>query len=194
MKRAWKRFWLLVSVVPLLCVATSSGQQTKTIRRVNELTLAGLRPGVDKAPIADKTFRDLDRDAEVTDAYLWGDICTHRELRVEADAQNLIKTITVSLNYKLDVMAKCAAIVMEPKRLKAIATGHGLELGDACGRIVQIYGNPKSKSPSVKGGDKLELYLFTFDWDGPDVPQVMEVSCNASSQKVVEIMLAASSL
>jgi hypothetical protein len=161
---------------------------------VNELTLAGLRPGFDKVPTADKTFRDLDRDAAVTDAYLWGDICTHRELRVEADAQNLVKTVTVSTNYKLDVMAKCAAIVMEPKRLKAIATGHGLQLGDACGNITQIYGNAKSKSPSVKGGDKLELYLYAFDWDGPDVPQVMEVSCNASSQKVVEIMLAASSL
>jgi hypothetical protein len=194
LRLVWKRFWLLVSVGALVCGASSSGQQAGATKLVNELTLAGLRPGLSKAPSADKTYRELERDAEVSDAYVWGDICTHRELRVEADGQQVVKTVTVSVNYKLDVMAKCAAIVMDPKRLKMIATGHGLQLGDACGRIAQIYGNPKSKSPSVKGSDKLELYLYTFDWAGPDVPQVMEVSCDASSQKVVEIMLAASSL
>jgi hypothetical protein len=46
----------------------------------------------------------------------------------------------------------------------------------------------------VKGSDKLELYLYKFDWAGPDVPQAMEVSCDASSQTVVEITLAAATL
>jgi hypothetical protein len=46
----------------------------------------------------------------------------------------------------------------------------------------------------VKGSDKLELYLYTFDWAGPDVPQVMEVSCDAATQTVAEITLAAASL
>ena len=87
-----------------------------------------------------------------------------------------------------------AAGVMEPKRLKLIASGRGLRLGDPCGRIEGIYGNAESRSPSVKGSDKLELYLYTFDWAGPDVPQVMEVSCDTSSQRVAEITLAAASL
>ena len=65
---------------------------------------------------------------------------------------------------------------------------------DRCARIEQIYGKAESRSPSVKGSDKLELYLYTFDWAGPDVPQVMEVSCDAASQTVAEITLAASSL
>jgi len=188
LRRASKRFWLLVSVVAVVMeVAMQHG-------RVNELTLASLRPGHDKVPAAAKEFRDLERDSAVTDAYVWGDICMHRELRVEADASGVVKTVTVGSKYKPDIMAKCAASVMEPKRLKLIASGHGLQLGDACGRIEEIYGKAESRSPSVKGSDKLELYLYTFDWAGPDVPQVMEVSCDAASQRVTEITLAASSL
>jgi hypothetical protein len=73
-------------------------------------------------------------------------------------------------------------------------TGRGLSFRDQCTRIEEIYGKAESRSPSVKGSDKLELYLYTFDWAGPDVPQVMEVSCDVSSQTVAEITLAASSL
>ena len=188
MRHASKRFWLLVSVAAVVMVAAMQH------RRVNELTLASLRPGRDKVPAAAKEFRDLERDPAVTDAYVWGDICMHRELRVEADASGVVKTVTVGSKYKPEIMAKCAASVMEPKRLKLIASGHGLQLGDACGRIEEIYGKAESRSPSVKGSDKLELYLYTFDWAGPDVPQVMEVSCDAATQTVAEITLAAASL
>jgi hypothetical protein len=194
LRRASKRFWLLVSVAAVVVLAVQVGLQAMQHGRVNELTLAGLRPGRDKAPAAAKGFRDLERDPDVTDAYVWGDICMHRELRVEADASGVVKGVTVGSKYKPDIMAKCAASVMEPKRLKLIASGHGLQLGDACGRIEEMYGRAASRSPSVKGSDKLELYLYTFDWAGPDVPQVMEVSCDASTQTVVEITLAASSL
>ena len=194
MRRASKRFWLLVSLVVVAALTTQAGLRAGGPRRVNEVTLAGLRPGHDKVPAAMKEFRDLERDADVTDGYVWGDICTHRGLRVEADAHGVAKTVTVGSKYKPEVMAKCAASVMAPERLKLIASGHGLQLGDACGRIEEIYGKAESRSPSVKGSDKLELYLYTFDWAGPDVPQVMEVSCDAATQTVTEITLAASSL
>jgi hypothetical protein len=191
LRRASKRFWLLVSVAAAAAALAMHAAQPE---RVNELTLAGLRPGQDRVPASAKELRDLQRDPAVTDAYVWGDICTHRELRVEADADGLVKTVTVGSSYKTEIMAKCTASVADPKRLKLIATGHGLQLGDACARIEQTYGKAESRSPSVKGSDKLELYLYTFDWAGTDVPQVMEVSCDASSQTVVEITLAASSL
>ena len=115
--------------------------------------------------------------------------CAWRRMRTASS-----KTVTVGSKYKPEVMAKCAASVMAPERLKLIASGHGLQLGDACGRIEEIYGKAESRSPSVKGSDKLELYLYTFDWAGPNVPQVMEVSCDAATQTVTEITLAASSL
>jgi hypothetical protein len=46
----------------------------------------------------------------------------------------------------------------------------------------------------VRGSEQLELWLYSFDWAGSAVPQVMEVSCSASSKQVVAITLAASSL
>jgi hypothetical protein len=195
LRRASKRFWLLVSVVAAVAaLAMQAGSHAERKGRVNELSLAGLRPGRDKISAPATDFRDLQLDAAVTDAYVWGDICTHRELRVEADGGGVVKIVTVGSRYKMDVMAKCAASVMDPKRLKLIASGHGLQLGDACGRIEEIYGKAESRSPSVAGNDKLELYLYKFDWAGPDVPQVMEVSCDAASQAVAEITLAAATL
>jgi hypothetical protein len=194
LRRASKRFWLLVSVVAFVALAVQVGLQAVQRGRVNELSLAGLRPGHDKVSAPANEFRDLTRDAAVTDAYVWGDICMHRELRVETDGSGVVKIVTVGSNYKPEIMAKCAASAMDPKRLRLIASGHGLQLGDACGRIEEIYGKAESRSPSVRGNDKLELYLYKFDWAGPDVPQVMEVSCDASSQAVVEFTLAAATL
>jgi len=194
LRRASKRFWLLVSVVAFLALAVQVGLQAVQRGRVNELSLAGLRPGHDKVSAPANEFRDLTRDAAVTDAYVWGDICMHRELRVETDGSGVVKIVTVGSNYKPEIMAKCAASAMDPKRLRLVASGHGLQLGDACGRIEEIYGKAESRSPSVRGNDKLELYLYKFDWAGPDVPQVMEVSCGTSSQAVVEITLAAATL
>jgi hypothetical protein len=181
-------------VVAFAALAVQVGLQAVQRGRVNELSLAGLRPGHDKVSAPANEFRDLTRDAAVTDAYVWGDICMHRELRVETDASGVVKIVTVGSNYKPEIMAKCAASAMDPKRLRLVASGHGLQLGDACGRIEEIYGKAESRSPSVRGNDKLELYLYKFDWAGPDVPQVMEVSCGASSQAVAEITLAAATL
>jgi hypothetical protein len=194
LRRASKRFWLLVSVVAFVALAVQVGLQAVQRGRVNERTLAGLRPGHDKISAPANEFRGLTRYAAGSDAYVWGDICMHRELRVETDDSGVVKIVTVGSNYKPEIMAKCAANVMDPKRLRLIASGHGLQLGDACGRIGEIYGKAESRSPSVKGSDKLELHLYKFDWAGPDVPQVMEVSCDASSQTVVEITLAAATL
>ena len=191
MRHASKKFWLPVSAAVAVAALAMHAAQPE---RVNELTLAGMRPGQDRVLASAKELQDLQRDPAITDAYVWGDICTHRELRVDADANGVVKTVTVGSSYKPEIMAKCAASVTDPKRLKLIATGHGLQLGDACARIEQTYGKAESRSPSVKGSDKLELYLYTLDWAGPDVPQVMEVSCDAATQTVAEITLAASSL
>jgi hypothetical protein len=60
--------------------------------------------------------------------------------------------------------------------------------------MAEIYRKAESRSPSVERSDKLELYLYKFDWAEPDVPQVVAVSCDASSQTVAEITLAAATL
>jgi hypothetical protein len=178
----------------MLSVAIPAAPGLANSKRANELTLAGLRPGRDKIVAPQKTFRELDRDESATDALLWGDVCTHRELRVELDANQVVQTVTVDNNYKPEIMAKCLPIVMAPSRLKLLATGHRLQLGDACDRVAEIYGKPESLNPSVRGSEQLELSLYSFDWAGVGVPQVMEVSCDASSKKVVAITLAAATL
>jgi hypothetical protein len=193
LKLGSRKFWLFVSLLTMLwAIPFPSG--LANAKRANELTLAGLRPGHDKIAAPQKSFRELERDESVTDALLWGDICTHRQLRVELDASKVVQTVTVDNNYKPEIMAKCLPRVMAPGRLKLLATGHGLRLGDPCDRVAEIYGKPESESPSVRGSEQLELSLYSFDWAGAGVPQVMEVSCDASSKIVVAITLAASTL
>ena len=70
MRRASKRFWLLVSVVAVVVLAMQVGSHAERKGRVNELKLAGLRPGYDKISASAKEFRDLTLDAAVTDAYV----------------------------------------------------------------------------------------------------------------------------
>jgi hypothetical protein len=194
LRRALKKFWQLASLASLLMLGVQAAPSVKASKRTNELSLAGLHPGHDRLASPQKTFRELDRDESVTDALLWGDVCTHRELRVEVDENKIVQTITVDTDYKPEIMAKCQAIVMAPSRLKLLASGQGLQLGDPCSRMAEIYGKPESESPSARGSEQLELWLYSFDWAGSNVPQVMEVSCGVSSKQVVSITLAASSL
>ena len=70
--------------------------------------------------------------------------------------------------------------------------------GRLAASVMQLYGQPDSRSPSTKDGQPLELWYYAFDWAGPDVPQVMEVVCtrekDGQAGRVVEITLAAPSL
>ena len=43
-------------------------------------------------------------------------------------------------------------------------------------------------------GRELEFLFYAFDWAGPEVPQVMEVTCERSTGRVVKITLAFPSL
>jgi len=197
LKRGWKKSWRLASgsaFFLILGLSSLASPGTKGRGRVNELTLAGLRPGNDKIERPQKEYRGLDQDLAAKDANVWGDICTHRDLRVEVDAHHLVRTVTVSSFYKPEIMAKCLETVMAPQRLKMLASGRGLLLDNPCSRVTEIYGKPESESPSVRGSEQLELYFYSFGWAGSDVPQVMEISCSQASGKVVEMMLAASSL
>jgi hypothetical protein len=194
LKLGSKRFWRFASLVAVLSLAGQAATGLMKSKRPNERTLAGIRPGRDEITAPQKKFRELDRDESATEELLWGDICTHRELRLELNASKTVQVVTVDNNYKPEIMAKCLPIARAPSRLKLLATGHGLQLGDRCERVGEIYGKPESESPSVRGSEQLELSLYSFDWAGAGVPQVMEVSCDAASKKVVAITLAASTL
>jgi hypothetical protein len=197
LRRASKRFWLLVSAAALVALAVQAGLQARGPKRVNELTLAGLQPGKDAVEKAEMRFGPelKAKTPDESNSYSWHPGCPMDDLIVEAGPNGLIRNVTVSVSHRTDHMTvDCSDRGVSRKFRSRTGSGRNLLLRDRCDRIEEIYGKAESRSPSVKGSDKLELYLYTFDWAGPDVPQVMEVSCDAASQTVAEITLAASSL
>jgi hypothetical protein len=162
-----------------------------TARRVNELTLAGLRPGKDNLARAAELNKRFGNRKELPGGQTaWFDACRDSSLTVDSDKEKRIQVIRVGFYC-------CSTVDCEgpPGPWK---TGRGLRVGDAAAKVAQLYGEPDSRSPSTKDGQPLELWYYAFDWAGPDVPQVMEVLCTKEKDgqpgRVVEITLAAPSL
>jgi len=160
----------------------------QTVRRANELTLAGLRPGIHTAADAKRLYKSLSASkdgSELTSVAF----CPRQKLTIETDATNRIQSVRTDMVFS---DGNCLE-TRTPWR-----TGRDLQILDSEQRVREIYGKPDSVSPSTKGGQQLELWYYAFDWAGPDVPQVMEVVCTAGKPdqpgRVVEITLAASSL
>ncbi|MGB2635737.1 MAG: hypothetical protein WAM58_17545 [Candidatus Acidiferrum sp.] len=159
--------------------------------RANEFTLAGLRPGTDKLARAVQLYRTIDPKSSTNDLQtVWKDPCRKQILAVDFDTQKKIQVIRTG---SVALTGDCTALPPSPWR-----TGRGLAVNDPATKVVQLYGEPDSKSPSTRDGQPLELWYYAFDWAGPDVPQVMEVLCTLEKEgqpgRVVEITLAAPSL
>ena len=196
MRRGWTRLWASASLALLAgCGTTTLAQAPEKKRGVehqNELSLAGLRPGRDTVHRARKLYRAPDqRPGEDSSETVWSDACGKQTLTVETDQAHRIQTVRTSVSTGLTG-------ICGPSGVSPWGTGLGLRLGDSANRVTRLYGKPDSRSPSTKGGQKLELLYYAFDWAGPDVPQVMEVLCTVGKDgepgRVVEITLAASSL
>ena len=131
---------------------------------------------------------------EPGDPRLWADGCWGHLASVEIREDKIIESITVSLLGPY--AGECSGNPAETGRLawKRTRTGRGLMLGDSCERVVALYGQPESRSPSLYADRELELILYSFDWVGSDVPQVMEVSCDRKAGRVAKITLAFPSL
>jgi hypothetical protein len=192
LKRGWTRFWQLGSVATTLAVALTAGptgaraQQAVNAQRHNELTLAGLRPGHNRIDAPKNVFRTLTlAQASEPGVLEWKNACG-ATLRVETNENHVVQTVTA------DACTQGASMPAETQA--ALAAGKGLKLGNSCAQAVELYGEPESRSPSVRGTRKLELLFYSFDWAGEDVPQSMEVSCDSASGRVAEITLAASTL
>jgi hypothetical protein len=173
---------------------TASTPQLKLQRR-NELFLARLEPGRDTLASAEKVFTgQLQKSPASTSANVkWTDPCTGRTVTLDANAAGVVQT--VNLDYEAKLRPACTpAMYAAAQRESFWQTGHGIKLGDTRARVVETYGEPASTSPSVKGARELELLYYAFDWAGSNVPQVMEVSCERATGRVVEILLAFPSL
>ena len=159
-------------------------------RRANELTLAGLRPGRDTATRAIQLYKKPSKSDSQNNQMSWGATCQTQTLFLDLEAD---KTIRVIRAVETPPPVDCRVLSPGPWK-----TGRGLGVGDAAGKVVELYGEPESRSPSTKDGQPLELMYYAFDWAGADVPQVMEVLCTKAADgkpgRVMEITLAAPSL
>jgi len=155
----------------LFLAAKSAIAQTpqKPAHRANELTLCGLRPGKDNAASANRRMGlNSGPKPETKEGQLsWSALCYGLALIVDLDGLQKIQVLRLTHWVQ-------AGDCFKPTPWK---TGRGLRLGDATAIIIQLYGEPDSRSPSTKDRQPLELWYYAFDWAGPDVPQVMEVLC-----------------
>lgn len=196
MKPGWMIFWLCASALAAESPLTSPASVFAGQRplRHNELQLARLRPGRSRLSTAvalyGTDYRRVDPDSG--DLLAWVDPRLGRVLRVEVGSGGVLQSVSLSAVDSLLAdkrRAKQASLAKMP-----LATGRGLSLGDPCPRVVALYGEPDSRGPSTESGRELELFFYAFDWAGSDVPQVMEVTCDRATGRVVEITLAAASL
>jgi len=201
LKRAWMKLWLCASVTGLLlwmAPAGNSGVATTEAKRKNETTLAGLRPGRDKlrtaANVHGPYYRQVVPGAD--DVVAWVDKVKHRLVRVELDKDGVIQSVTVStidplIDQPSDAKKEPDAALPSVK----LATGSGIRISyNVQSEVEDIYGVPTSISPSTQHGNDVNLLYYSFDWAGLKVPQVMEVSCERTTGRVVQITLAYPSL
>jgi hypothetical protein len=200
--------FLAVAVSAALPVFTNANQtpESASVKKVreeapvasrnDELTLAGLRPGRDAISKAQRMFAKPPIAGDSGTSQVWRDDCRNEALSIIADSDGTILEVRVS-EVAPSSRRECAN-TSTTAAASSWVTGHGLVIGDPSSRVLALYGQPGTRGPSTKGGQKLELFYYAFDWAGPDVPQVMTVLCtpdvDGKPGRVVEITLAAPSL
>lgn len=182
---------LLASTLAIAQTPPRPTAKKATTHRADELTLAGLRPGRDGTTKATSLYHKwLAWPATKDEQLAWVDQCRGQIFTIGLDGNGRIQVLRVTRGAQV---GDCVGTKPTPWK-----TGRGLRLSDSTAKVIQLYGEPDSRSPSTKDGQPLELWYYAFDWAGPDVPQVMEVLCtkekDGQAGHVVEITLAAPSL
>jgi hypothetical protein len=193
------RFWVSASLTFFLCASIVAAQQEAVPKnsqpvRDNEWKLAGLLPGHTTVKRAEALLGNPQQDDPNSSSASWH-TCWQDQLVVDYDKKGIVQLVRLSKNLAREKRNDCSNAA---RNASSWMTGKGLRLGSPAGRVKRLYGEPDSRSPSTRDGQRLELLYYAFDWAGPDVPQVMEVLCTVGSDGkpgvVVEITLAASSL
>lgn len=199
MKRAWTKSLRLASAAACGLALLAAGALAQPgvagwrAERHNELTLARLHPGRDALATAILMYGPRYRRAvpDYDDVVAWVDPHGQRVLQVEVNEEGVIDSVTLA---SLDPLLKESGGATANLPQRALATGRGLALGDTKARVLQLYGRPANSGPSTMEGRELEFLFYAFDWAGPEVPQVMEITCERATGRVVKITLAFPSL
>ncbi len=164
--------------------------------RVNELTLAQLRPGRNTLPDADKLFGAHNRERPDAEGSPVSFVSSCWQLlQLDSDEHKRIQVITLAdLRLRDSNVADCSS--WDAKDRVAMGqrwkTGRGIRLGSTRKQVLAVYGPPQSSGPSTQNDRELELLFYAFDWAGPEVPQVLEITLEAG--RVVQVTLAFPSL
>jgi hypothetical protein len=194
LRLAWTKFSLCTSLLVALAASAPAlrAQRDPAPKRINELTLAALRPGRDSLAGAFKHYKQKYLLSKTdTESREWRDSCTGRSLILAIDSRSVVQEITVSSLVARD--GNCDNRRFEFLNLDDWVTGKGLRLGDSRNQVVELYGEPSFSEPVERQDADLELLRFDFNSLGPDVPQEMQVYCERASGRVVEINLSAAS-
>lgn len=146
---------------------------------VNELTLAGLRPGRSSLREAIRLYGPhwFHPTPQETDLYLWSDPARHLVLGVEVNKQGRIEVVSVTRTER-------NSSVQSALPLRAEVTGRGARLGDTQQRLRKVYGKPFFEGPSSLDGHNVHLIVYNFSWAGADKPQILEASLDSSGHLV----------
>jgi hypothetical protein len=192
------RLWLLASVALGALLAQAAAQailqkKNDSPPRHNEVSLAQLRPGKDSLADAVMRYGPKHRPgvADSDDVVAWVDPQRKIVLRIELNDEARIDSVTLA---SIDPLLKETSGTVASLPARGLTTGRGLALGASKARVLELYGPPGNTGPSTMEGHELEFMFYAFDWAGPDVPQVMEVTCERVSGRVVKITLAFPSL
>ena len=156
---------------------------------INELTLAGLRPGRTSLASAEKRlgggWQHPSRDEK--DMYVWCDASTRLRLSLEVQS-GIVHVVTVEkflprpLGQTRERPGQNVASHPRPDactatlRPSVARTGRGVKLGDTPARLKSVYGKPFFQGPASWEGRNVDLIVFNFSWAGPHLPQILESS------------------
>jgi hypothetical protein len=158
-------------------------------KRKPESQLAGLRPGKDRLRTATNAhgpyYRRLSPDKD--DVLVWVDSYKHRALRLEMDANGIIRSVTVSA---IDPIISENGKHDAPLPSVLLASGRGLRLShNYCPDVQDAYGEPDTSKEVEFRGNTLEVLSYSFE----KPPQLLEVKCERGGGKIVEMKLAVTS-
>lgn len=183
----WLALVLALGLAVMLPAQDPSSSADHPRGNVNELTLAGLRPG--QSLIAQAVARWGEHWYHPTrderDIYIWCDARQHISVQLEArGSAQKIDVVTVERLLGTPPASCTASLPADVTR-----TGRGVRLGDSAQRLKAVYGTPFFTGPSSWRGHEVQFIVFNFSWAGDDVPQILESSFDAG--RLVKMTLSA---
>ncbi len=164
---------------------------------VNELTLAGIRPGRVRIAAEVRRFGTqwFHPSPDEPDIYIWQDLKNGLRLTLEVDDKGVVRAVTVLRadalpNDGLPPTLRRTNLPRAHLPLSIASTGRGMRLGDSPIRLLHIYGKPFFRGSAQLDRQQVEMIVFNFSWAGRQYPQILESSFD-SHHHLIKMTLSA---